>query len=309
MRFDLTILGCSGAVPAYRRFPTMQLLNVQEQLFMIDCGEGAQMRFSDFSVKWGKLSHIFISHHHGDHVLGLPGLLSSMGLNHRTSPLTVFGPPKVGAFLEQACSFSEQLSFPVHFESVDPDRNALVYESRHLRVYSLPLRHSVPATGYLFQEKERPRSMRGELIEKYQIPYQAIPGIRNGDDFVSSVHGVIPNGALTIAPPAPRSFAFCSDTAYQPSLTDYIYGVDLLYHEATFLQQHEAQAKETGHSTAKDAARTALEANAGTLLLGHYSTRYPVLDRILQEAVSVFPNTILGSDGLIVPLTTRPGTG
>jgi ribonuclease Z len=190
----------------------------------------------------------------------------------------------------------------VHFEVVDPDRNALVYESKHLKVYSLPLRHSVPAAGYLFQEKERPRSMRGELIEKYQIPYQAIPGIKNGEDFVSSDHGVVPNEALTIAPPKARSFAFCSDTAYQPSLTDYIYGVDLLYHEATFLQKHEAQAKETGHSTAKEAALTAQKANVGTLLLGHYSTRYPVLDRILQEAISIFPNTILGSDGLVVPL-------
>ena len=285
----------------------MQLLNVQEQLFMIDCGEGAQMRFSDFSVKWGKLSHIFVSHHHGDHVLGLPGLLSSMGLNHRTAPLTVFGPPKVGAFLHQACAFSERLSFPVHFEAVDPTCYAMVYESKYLRVYSLPLRHSVPAAGYLFQEKERPRSMRGELIEKFQIPYQAIPGIKKGEDFFSSTHGLIPNDALTIAPPKPRAFAFCSDTAYQPSLTDYIYGVDLLYHEATFLQKHEAQANETGHSTVKEAARTALNAGAGTLLLGHYSTRYPVLDRILQEAVSIFPNTILGSDGLIVPLMARQG--
>lgn len=302
MRFDLTILGCSGAVPAYGRYPTMQLLNVQEQLFMIDCGEGAQMRFSQFNVKWGKLSQIFISHHHGDHVLGLPGLLSSMGLNHRTAPLTIFGPPKVGLFLEQACTFTERLSFPVHFELVDPLRSGLIYENKYLSVYSLPLRHSVPATGYLFKEKERPRSMRGELIEHYNIPYQAIPGIKGGDDFLSPEHGEIRNEELTIPPPQPRSFAFCSDTAYEPSLLDHIYGVDLLYHEATFLREHQTQARETGHSTVQEAAMMALKANARTLVLGHYSTRYPVLDRVLKEAVSIFPNTILGSDGLIVPL-------
>lgn len=302
MRFELTILGCSGAVPAYGRFPTMQLLNVQEQLFMIDCGEGAQMRFGQYRVRWGKLSHIFISHHHGDHVLGLPGLLSSMGLNHRTAPLHVFGPPKVGQFLEKACNFKERLSYPVHFHEIDPEQHALVYENKHLTVHSLPLRHSVPASGFLFREKDRPRGMRGEQIEKYDIPYKSIPAIKAGQDFVSAEYGTIANELLTVPPPRSRSFAFCSDTAYQESLLDHIYGVDLLYHEATFLEKHKEQALETGHSTVKEAARIAAEGNVRTLVLGHYSTRYPLLDTILQEATSVFPNTILGSDGLIIPL-------
>ncbi|MEQ8704028.1 MAG: ribonuclease Z [Phaeodactylibacter sp.] len=306
MRFDLNILGCSGAVPAYGRFPTMQLLNVQERLYMIDCGEGAQIRFSDFNVKWGKLSHIFISHHHGDHVLGLPGLLSSMGLNHRTAPLLVFGPPKVGQFLEQACAFTKHLSFPVHFHEVDPALHKVVFENKALEVYTLPLRHSVPATGYLFREKERPRSMRGEQIERYNIPYTAIPDIKAGADFLSPDHGNVPNEVLTLPPPRSRSFAFCSDTAYEESLLSYIYGVDLLYHESTFLQKHHGQALETGHSTVQEAAMMARNADVRTLVLGHYSTRYPVLDRVLQEAIPIFPNTILGSDGLIVPLMLNP---
>ena len=305
MRFDLTILGCSGAVPAYGRYPTMQLLNVQEQLFMIDCGEGAQMRFGDFSVKWGKLSYIFISHHHGDHVLGLPGILSSMGLNHRREPLTIFGPPEVGKYLQQICAFSQRLSFPVHYREVDPTRHLLVYENSFLEVFSLPLRHSVPAAGYLFREKQRPRTMRGELIAKYEIPYKAIPDLKQGTDFLSPKFGRIPNAALTLPPSKPRSFAFCSDTAYEPQLADYVRNVDLLYHEATFLERHKEQAVQTGHSTVKEAAVTALNANAGALVLGHYSTRYPVLDRTLREAVTVFPNTILGSDGLIVPIMMK----
>jgi ribonuclease Z len=280
----------------------MQLLNVQEQLFMIDCGEGAQMRFSQYGVRWGKLSHIFISHHHGDHVLGLPGLLSSMGLNHRTAPLHVFGPPKVGQFLDKACNFTERLSYSVHYHEIDPEQHVLVYENKYLTVYSLPLRHSVPASGFLFREKKRPRGMRGEQIEEYGIPYKSIPAIKAGQDFVSAEHGTIANELLTVPPPKPRSFAFCSDTAYQESLLDYIYGVDLLYHEATFLEKHKEQALETGHSTVKEAARIAAEGNVRTLVLGHYSTRYPLLDSVLKEATSVFPNTILGSDGLIIPL-------
>jgi ribonuclease Z len=283
----------------------MQLLNVQEQLFMIDCGEGAQMRFGDFSVKWGKLNQVFISHHHGDHVLGLPGILSSMGLNRRRAPLTIFGPPEVGKFLQQACAFNERLSFPVHYREVDPTRYFMVYENASIEVFSLPLRHSVPAAGYLFREKQRPRTMRGELIKEYEIPYKVIPNIKDGADFLSPKFGCIPNETLTLPPPKPRSFAFCSDTAYEPQLADYIRNVDLLYHEATFQDRHQEQAEQTGHSTVREAAMMALNANVGTLILGHYSTRYPVLDRTLREAVSVFPNTILGSDGVVIPIVSK----
>ncbi|NRA51521.1 MAG: ribonuclease Z [Phaeodactylibacter sp.] len=303
MRFDLTILGCSGAVPAYGRFPTMQIINVQGQLYMIDCGEGAQIRFRDFNVRWGKLSHIFISHHHGDHVLGLPGLLSSMGLNQRTSDLYISGPPEVGIFLKESCGFIHQLPYPVYYKEVDPFDHNRVFENHQIEVFSLPLKHSVPAVGYLFREKERPRTMRGELIAQFDIPYKAIPAIKAGEDFHSPVHGVIANADLTLPPPAARSFAFCSDTAYEEKLIPYINGVDLLYHEATFRQLHEAQAGETGHSTVQDAAKLANKAKVKTLVIGHYSSRYPVLDQVLREAIEEFPNTILGSDGLIVPLS------
>lgn len=269
---------------------------------MVDCGEGAQMRFNQFGVRWGKLHHIFISHHHGDHILGLPGLLSSMGLNSRKADLHIYGPPQVGVFLKQTRDFAGRLPFPVHYHEVDPNGHHLVFENRFLEVFSLPLRHSVPASGYLFREKQRPRKMRAEQIEKFNIPYKAIPSIKAGGDFRSPEDGVIANTRLTYPPPRRRSFAFCSDTAYFEPLADYIYGVDLLYHEATFLEKHRDQALATGHSTVRDAATLASMGEVGTLVLGHYSTRYPILDRVLKEAVFVFPNTLLGSDGLVVPL-------
>ncbi len=313
MRFELTILGCSGAVPAYGRFPTQQLLNINGQLYMIDCGEGAQMRFSDYGVRWGKLGHIFISHHHGDHVLGLPGMLSSMGLNCRTAPLHIFGPAAVGAFLQSARAFLGRLSYTVDFHEVDPEQNALVYEDKQVAVFSLPLQHSAPTSGYLFREKERPRHMIAPLIEKYQIPYSAIPGIKAGGGFESPAHGFIPNEELTSPAALPRSFAFCSDTRYVPSLASYIKGVDLLYHEGTFLEAQRQQAEETDHSTARQAAEIALAAGVRQLVLGHYSTRYYTLGPTLREACSVFPNSLLGFDGLTVPVPLRyptaPGEG
>lgn len=309
MRFELTILGCSGAVPAYGRFPTQQLLNVNDQLYMIDCGEGAQMRFSDYGVRWGKLGHIFISHHHGDHVLGLPGLLSSMGLNCRTAPLRIFGPAEVGRFLESACAFLGSLSYEVDFCEVDPERHALVHEDKRVQVFSLPLQHSARTSGYLFREKERPRHMKAPLIKQYQIPYSAIPGIKAGAGFDSPVHGFLPNEELTSPAALPRSFAFCSDTRYAPSLIPYIKGVDLLYHEGTFLEAQRQQAEETSHSTARQAARVALSADARQLVLGHYSTRYYTLGGILQEACAVFPNSLLGFDGLTVPVPLRYPSG
>jgi len=300
MRFDLTLMGTSGAVPAYGRFPSMQLLNVQEHCYMIDCGEGAQMRFAGYGLSWGKVRQIFISHMHGDHFYGLPGLISAMGLNRRREPLTVYGPPGLQQMMEQVLPGSGKLSFELQFKAHDPSEHRLIYEDETVSVHTLPLRHSIPAAGFLFKEQPKARKMRGELIEKYGIPYQRIPAIKGGEGFRTASGEWLPHEELTEAPPPPRTYAYCSDTAYEEALLPWMEGVDLLYHEATFCELQRAQAEKTVHATAMDAARIARLAGAKQLVLGHYSSRYKYLDVLLAEACSIFPNTLLGCDGGVV---------
>jgi ribonuclease Z len=304
MKFELTLLGTSGAVPAYGRYPSMQVLNVQEQLYMIDCGEGAQIRFADYGIRWSKLSQIFISHLHGDHFYGLPGMISSMALNSRKKPLTVYGPAALWPMLNAIMPDLDRLPFQLGFEAIPQDKHELIFQDKRVKVYTLPLNHSIPASGFLFREKKRLRSMRGEMIARYQIPYQQIPAIKAGADYVAEDGSNIPNALLTTTPPKPRTYAYCSDTTYEPSLLPLIKEADLLYHESTFCERDRAQAETTMHSTASDAAHMAKQANVGQLVLGHYSSRYKYLDWILSEACNVFPNTILGMDGgqITVPL-------
>lgn len=306
MRFEINILGSSGAVPAYGRFPSMQLLDVQSRLYLIDCGEGAQLRFAEYGLSWAKLRQIFITHQHGDHLFGLPGLLSSMALNGRVQSLDLFGPAGVGEFWQAVAPSLGKLPFPVHFHTVDPSQYALIFEDKRLQVFSLPLKHRAPTSGYLFKERQRQPNMRPEQIAKYDIPYQAIPKIKAGEGYQSPQHGYLTHEALTLPPPLPRSFAYCSDTAYHEPLLPYIKGVDLLYHEATFTEQHREQAEKTMHTTARDAARMASASGAQQLLLGHFSARYTSLGPLLLEACELFPNTFLGVDGSVVPIPFRP---
>ena len=296
-KFEVQFLGTSGAVPAYGRFPSCQIVNIQEHLYMVDCGEGAQMRIAEYQVKWGKIENLFISHMHGDHIYGIIGLLTSMSLNRRTQPFTVYGPAKLESFINHQLSFSGKLSFPLRFQSVKPDKYEKIYEDKVSSVYSIPLNHSVPTNGYLFKEKERPRNMIAEKIEQYNIPYQSIPAIKSGADFQLPNGKIIPNTELTKPPKKARSYAFCSDTAYTETIVPLLSNVDLLYHEATFMEEHKQQAIETMHSTAKEAASIAFQANAKQLVLGHFSSRYKILDALLEEAKEVFSNTILAVDG------------
>jgi len=305
MKFELTLLGTSGAVPAYGRFPTMQVLNIQETLYMIDCGEGAQMRFTDCGIRWGRLKQLFISHLHGDHFYGLPGLISSMGLNGRKEELTIFCPAELENMIRTMVPYMKKLSFDVHFQTIPQDRHELIFEDRRVQVFTLPLQHSISAAGFLFRERQRPRSMRGELIEKYSIPYRQIPAIKAGADYVAEDGSSIPNESLTTPPPKPRAYAYCSDTTYSESLIPLIKGADLLYHEATFCERERPQAERTQHSTATDAARIARQAQVGQLVLGHYSSRYKYLDVLLAEACQLFPDTLLGSDGGMVNVPLR----
>lgn len=301
MRFELTILGTSAALPAYNRFPSAQILNIQDQLFLIDCGEGTQMRMMEFGVKKNRIEQIFISHLHGDHVYGLIGLLTSFGLNNRTNPLTIFSPPGLEEIINIQFKYTggQNSPFPIHFKVLDPTQSETIFDNDLLSVTTLPLLHRIPTVGYLFREKEHPRNILPEKIRAYQIPYTSIPAIKNGEDFQNLNGQIIPNTELTLAPRVPRTFAYCSDTAFNEALIPLIEGVDLLYHESTFCEDHQEQAKITMHSTAKQAATIAAKAKAGQLILGHYSARYKVLDCFLEEAQAIFSNTLLGKEGMV----------
>ncbi|MCB0587230.1 MAG: ribonuclease Z [Phaeodactylibacter sp.] len=299
MRFELTLLGTNSALPAYGRFPSAQVLNVQERHYLVDCGEGAQIRMSQFGVRRSKIQQVFISHLHGDHIFGLAGFLSSMALLGREDPIELYSPKGLEEMVRVLFKYSGGLSFPLHFHTLDTEKNQLIFEDKAITVHSLPLVHRVPSAGFLFREKERPRNMRPEKIETYNIHYRDIPAIKAGADYVLPDGRRISNEELTLPPPAPRSYAYCSDTAYHEPLASMIQGVDLLYHESTFCEDMREQAVLTGHSTARQAAEIARLAGAGRLILGHYSSRYKSLKPFLEEARAVFPNTELGDDGRV----------
>jgi ribonuclease Z len=298
MKFELTILGSSGAMPFKDRYMTAQVLNVREQLFLIDCGEGTQMRMSRYRVKRGKIDHIFISHLHGDHVFGLPGLLTSFGMNMRKNPLHIYSPPGLKAMIDGLFPYEGKgPGFDLIYHELDTTLHQLVFENKEITVHSIPLQHGIPCNGYLFREKPKARKMIKEKIGAYNIPFKNIPAIKAGADWQSPNGALISNDELTLPPARPRSFAFCSDTAYAESIIPIIQDVDLLYHEATFLHEDLDKAIATNHTTALQAATIAKKANAKKLVLGHYSARYDEIDAHLAEAKPVFTATKLGVDG------------
>lgn len=298
MLFDLSILGCNSALPALGRHPTSQILKIHNQTVLIDCGEGTQMRMNTFHIKRGKIRYIFISHLHGDHIFGLPGLLTSYSLNGRTEPLYIFSPKGLEALIRITLKNSGSiLSYPIHFEEVDTTKAAKIFENNAFSVTAFPLIHRVPTTGYLFRERFHLRNIIAEKIQKHQIPYDQIDSIKEGADFVLADGRIIPNEELTTPPPQERTYAYCSDTMYSEAILPHIQNVDLLYHEATFLQEHLDRAIYSKHTTAHQAATIAKKAGAKKLVLGHYSSRYADLDPLLKEARAVFANTLLGIEG------------
>jgi len=297
MRFELTILGCNSAIPAYDRNPTAQVLNIQENLFLIDCGEGTQIQMSKFHIKRGKINQIFISHLHGDHVLGLVGLLNSYALGGRTTPIDLFGPKDLEEFVTTSMRLMQNHStFPLHFHEVDTEHNQLVFENNLITVHSIPLKHRIPTTGYLFKEKAYPLNIRPEKITEHQIHYSHIKAIKAGADYNDNGR-IIPNAELTLPAMPTRSYAYCSDTMYKEDIIPIIKGVDLLYHETTFLHEELELAIRTQHSTARQAAQIAQQAKVGKLITGHYSSRYEDLEVVRVEASQVFSNTVIGKEG------------
>jgi ribonuclease Z len=304
--FQLTLLGVSGALPARGLFPSAQALTIGNRAYLIDCGEGAQIQMQALGISPLRIHQIFISHLHGDHFYGLIGLLGSMALAGRDKPLDIFGPRALEEIIQVQLKHVGPVPFPLRFQPVDPGKHQLIYENKAIEVYTLPLIHRSPAAGFLFREKPRLRKMRPEMIAAHDIPYQVIPAIKAGADYQAADGSLIPNAALTLDPPLPRSYAYCSDTAFNENLPALVKGVDLLYHEATFCDDREDLAAMTGHSTARQAALIAQRAGVGHLVLGHYSSRYPDFSPFLAEAREVFPRTSLGMDGAVfrVPLNS-----
>ena len=298
MKFELTILGTSAAVPYRNRFLSGQVLNIHDRLFLIDCGEGTQMRLTDLGIKKSKINHIFISHLHGDHIFGLLGVLTSMAMASRKHKVTIFSPEGLEELVLTTFRLTNYISpFRIEFVEVDDTINTQLIDNEMLTICSFPLKHRVPAVGYVFKEKPFDRRMRVEKIGEYNIPFSDIKAIKKGTGFMNTEGVIIPNAELTLSPPNPRSFAYCSDTAYDEAIATHIYGVNLLYHETTFLNDMLKQAEITGHSTALQAGQMAKLAQVGQLVTGHYSSRYDDLSFILAEAKQAFENVVLGIDG------------
>ena len=305
MTFSVTILGSSSALPTSTRFPSAHVLNVHERLFLIDCAEGTQMQLRRFRIKLSKINHIFISHLHGDHTLGLVGLISTFNLIGRKSDLHIFAHPELEANLNYNLKFFvEEMNFKIVFHPID-SKNKVIFDDGKIVVESLPLRHRVPSTGFLFREKRGYPNIRKELIEKYSLSLAEISAIKNGSDYVTSEGQIVLNGDLTYFALEPRSYAYCSDTLYSERLIGLIKNVDLLYHEATFASQDLKLAKLTGHSTAQQAATAAKKSNAKKLLIGHFSSRYKSVEPLLDEAKLIFENTSAVYDGQVYEVPVK----
>lgn len=300
MIFSVTILGCSSAIPTPVRSLSAQVVNVHEKLYLIDCGEGTQMQLRKFNIKAQRINHIFISHLHGDHYYGLIGLLTSSHLLGRTNPLHIYAEAKLKDIINIQFSASDtHLGYPLNFHDIDPTVHEKIFEDEKVTVYTIPLKHRLLTTGFLFKEKAGERNIRKDFVEKEHIPYSEFSKIKAGGDYISDSGLVFKNRDITIDPPEPRSFAYCSDTAYFEPIIPKIKHVDLLYHEATFMDDKKDKASENFHSTTIEAATIAKKAEVKRLILGHYSTRYDDLQLLLKEARSVFPNTELGEDGKV----------
>lgn len=300
--FELIILGSSSTLPTSKRYPTAHLLKVDERFFLIDCGEGTQIQLRKYGINPARIHHIFISHLHGDHVYGLFGLLSTMGMMGRKIPLNLYGPSRLKEMMEQHLSFFGDLPFELSFFSPDKNLPGCIYEDEKLSVTPIPLKHRIPTFGYLFREKKKLLNVRKELIEKYGIGIADVVGIKQGENFISSDGSVIPSASLTLPPYRQRSYAYISDTIYDPDLVKQLKGIDLLFHEATFAEKDKKLAADTKHSTAAQAATLAKHAKVGKLLIGHFSSRYKDYKLLEEEARAIFSNAHGVNDGEVYSL-------
>ncbi len=298
--FEVTILGCSSATPTADRHPSAQVVNIGGESILIDCGEGTQMQMLQHGVKLGKINFILISHLHGDHFLGLPGLLSTMSLMGRKEPLTLIGPEPLKKFLEFFLKISEsRIVFELEFIATEQSEAKWVYEHPLFRIRSFPLSHRIACTGFLVCERDNLRKIVSEKCEATGVPVSYFKELKLGLDYKDSSGKIIPNDQLTQAPSPSRSYAYCSDTIYQESVIEHIKNVDLLYHEATFMQDLLSRAEITFHTTARQAGMMAAKAGVKHLAIGHFSSRYKTLEPLLEEAKVEFANTELALEGRV----------
>ena len=299
--FSVHVLGCGSARPSLRHNASAQVVEMRGKMLMVDCAEGTQMQLMRAKINFNKIKAVFISHLHGDHCFGLLGLISSFGLLGRTAPLLVAAPKQLEPIFHQAMPlFCANLGYDVEFMPLDTKKTAVVYDDRTLSVTTIPLMHRVPCCGFLFQEKPTLPHIRRDMIDCYDIPTSQINNIKMGADWVADDGTVVPNGQLVTPADPPRSFAYCSDTKYIPTLHQRFPNVSLLYHESTYDQSYEALAEKYFHSTAAQAAMVARDAGASQLMIGHYSSRFNDEQVLLDEAKAIFPNTILAQEGLVV---------
>jgi ribonuclease Z len=298
MPFELTILGSNSALPTSNRYPTAQVLNVLGRFFLIDCGEGTQIQLRRNKIGFGKIKHILISHLHGDHYYGLIGLISTLNLLGLKTDLHIYSPSELKTLLQPQLNFiKDEMNLNLIFHPLNFKKPSRIYIDKHLEVFSFPVKHSISTCGFLFRESQKPANIKKELIKEYEIPLKNIKEIKEGADFITEKGEVIPFNALTIPPPRPRSYAFCTDTAYFPETAEFIKNVDLLYHETTFPESMREFAKKTLHSTTIDAGNMAKLANAKKLIIGHFSARYKDVNLFLKETKTVFNNTEIAQEG------------
>lgn len=301
--FEVTILGNTSSIPVHGRNHTSQVIRFGQELLLLDCGEGTQMQLRKFKIKSSKISNIFISHLHGDHYLGLIGLLSSYNLSKRTKPLTIFGPQGLDEIITTNFRWSNtKLGFPLTFIQTDTSGLNLLMEESLFKVESFPLKHRLPTTGFLISEKPGLRNLIKQKLQENPISLEAIQSLRLGKDFIDEGGKKVKVSEYAYPYHSLRKYAFCSDTIFDPSITRYLESVDLLYHESTFLTEDEERAKETFHSTGAQAAKIASISHAKNLLLGHFSSRYVELDKMLSEASEVFQNSIISEEGKTYPI-------
>lgn len=299
--FKLYILGCGSALPTPRHYATSQIVELRGKQFMVDCGEGTQIQLRRSRIGFNKIRAVFISHLHGDHCFGLIGMISTFGLQGRTAPLHVYSPKELEDMLmSQLKFFCTHLSFDVVFHAVDTSEQSVVYEDNSLTVQTIPLEHRVPCCGYLFREKPTLPHIRRDMIDYLGIPVSQINNIKLGADWVCEDGTVVSNSRLVSPPDPVRSYAYCSDTRYMPTLYERLKNVDLLYHESTYGDDNMQMAETYYHSTARQAACVARDASVKRLLLGHYSSRYDNEEVLLKQAQEVFPDTYLANEKMVI---------
>lgn len=300
MTFEVLILGCGAATPTSKHNPSSQLVNIHDKLFLVDCGEGTQMQLRRNKVKFQRIQHIFISHLHGDHYLGLLGLISSMHLLGRKSTLHLYGPKELKELVELNLRVSQTfLDYPLVYHETSESQLTRLFEDKTLEVFSFPLKHRIPCTGFLFKEKQKQHKVLKDIIVEFRLSPSQIIQLKKGND-VETEKGNLKVETACVLAEAPKSYAYCSDTMYWERLKDFISGVDLIYHESTFLNSEKERAKQTYHSTAEQAAKMASLLQSKRLILGHYSSRYTDLEPFLEESKPFFENVQLADEGMII---------